>query len=377
MDLSAIIVNYESWPDTACLVHRLHKAATLTPLRVEIVVVDNGSVQHPLSATLGALPGVRVLSSKENVGFAAGVNLGWRASRGRFLLVMNPDLVVSQTFFVELSRWIDRLTATRRVGESASEYSPHSSLPTPHSLTRPIGIVGFRLLNPDGSLQHSTGFFPKMWWTVVGQLFARARRKYRTGPRRRAPVDWVSGACFLADRRVFETLGGMDENFFLYYEEVDFCWRAWQQGWQVVHDPKVCVIHLHPLERRTIPPTLRVITRHSLLYYFQKNLPRWHFLLLAAVVWTQALAGQVLASAIGRLRESRWVWQAVQAVTVRMVRRQSARGARGSRANLANLAPVIHRGLNRERMPHGRTGGLAANPLILAGAATRARRGSR
>jgi N-acetylglucosaminyl-diphospho-decaprenol L-rhamnosyltransferase len=327
MDVTAIIVNYESWPDTVCLVYRLHEAAAKAPLKVEIVVVDNGSVPHPLSDTLEGLSGVRVLLVEQNVGFAAAVNLGWRASRGRFLLIMNPDLMVSQRFFTEVAQWVRRLSASHAASGPTSGCSTHGvrgALASPlQRARRPIGIVGFRLVNPDGTLQHSTGFFPKMWWTVVGQLFPRARRKYRPGPRRLARVDWVSGACFLADRAVFEHLGGMDDTFFLYYEEVDFCWRAWQRGWQVVHDPKLCVIHLHPLERRSVPPTLRVITRHSLLYYFQKNLPRWHFLSLAVVVWMQAVAGRMLATLVGRRRENRWVWQAVQAVATQMIRRTS------------------------------------------------------
>ena len=83
---------------------------------------------------------------------------------------------------------------------------------------------------------------------------------------------------------MFETLHGLDERFFLYYEEVDFCWRAWKQKWQVVHDPQVGVIHLRPLEQRTVAPKLRVVLRHSLLHYFQKNLPYWQFMVMAVGV---------------------------------------------------------------------------------------------
>ena len=96
----------------------------------------------------------------------------------------------------------------------------------------------------------------------------------------------------------------MDGRVCLYYEEVDFCLRAHQSGWQTVHDPTVRVMHLHPLERRRASALFREITRKSQLLYFRKNLPPWHYWLLAAAVWCeefvlarwQSLAKRVLGS---------------------------------------------------------------------------------
>lgn len=283
LDLSIVIVNYESWPDTVCLVYALLRSAGLipdgaslaprkqpVPISLEIVVVDNGSQTHPLRETLHGLPGVRLLFEAENRGFAAGVNKGWRQAHGRHLLVMNPDLLIPETFLSEVSRrirWLDRCE-----GNGSAN----------------VGIVGFALLNHDGSKQYSTGYFPKVWWTLAGQFFPRWRRKYRAlHVSRPQAADWVSGACFLARRKVFDVLAGMDERFFLYYEEVDFCLRAHQSGWQTVHDPTVRVMHLHPLERRRASAMFREITRKSQLLYFRKNLPPWHYQLLAAAVWCE------------------------------------------------------------------------------------------
>lgn len=302
MDLSIIIVNYEAWPDTACLVHRIQQLSIRIDQCVEIIVVDNGSRTHPLAKYCESASGVTCIRAETNRGFAAGVNLGWCASRGEYILVMNPDLVLLPTFLEGVNRWINQL---RR------------------EVCRQIGVVGFRLYSPNGALQHSTGFFPTLWWTVLGLLFPRERRKYRIGPRRVDRVDWVSGACFMVRRSVFETLHGMDDRFFLYYEEVDFCWRAWKKKWQVVHDPQVGVIHLRPLEQRRVAPKLRVVLRHSLLHYFQKNLPYWQFMVMAVGVSIQAWTAYILSSLTSKRNDSRWIWRSILNITTEMIRKRN------------------------------------------------------
>jgi GT2 family glycosyltransferase len=84
----------------------------------------------------------------------------------------------------------------------------------------------------------------------------------------------------------------MDEDFFLYYEEVALCRMAFKAGWRVVFDPSVAVTHLRPLQNRTLSPKMRVITRHSKLLYFRKHLPHWQFLGLAWIVTIEALYGR-------------------------------------------------------------------------------------
>jgi N-acetylglucosaminyl-diphospho-decaprenol L-rhamnosyltransferase len=120
-------------------------------------------------------------------------------------------------------------------------------------------------------------------------LIPRPRRKYQADWRTRpGPVPWVTGACMLVNARLLERLGGMDEDFFLYYEEVDLCRAASRRGWRVEYDPGVDVIHLHPLQNRALSPKMRVITRHSKLLYFRKHLPHWHFLGLSWIITIEA-----------------------------------------------------------------------------------------
>jgi hypothetical protein len=87
---------------------------------------------------------------------------------------------------------------------------------------------------------------------------------------------------------MMEAVGGMDEDFFLYYEEVALCKSAQNRGWRVEFDPSISVLHLRPLQNRAISPKMRVITRHSKLLYFQKHLPHWQFLGLHAIVSIEA-----------------------------------------------------------------------------------------
>lgn len=304
-ELSAIIVNYNTWPDTLRLVRQLRRAGLAADSGSEIIVIDNASLPHPAEAALEDTDQIHLVRLPANVGFAAGVNRGWRASRGRFLLVMNPDLEVRPDFLADLRAALVRMQAAPLTYRGAQ---------------RPVGMVGFQLLNPDGTRQHCTGFFPQVWWTVAGQLFARDRRKYRPLRNLRlAPVDWVTGACFLVDRRLFDQLGGMDELFFLYYEEVDFCRRAQAAGWQVAYDSAVRLVHRNPLQRRNVSAPLRLVTRHSQLYYFRKHLPPWQFVLLATVVAFEAQARAWRARLAGAPSADAPYWRQIRSMTCRML----------------------------------------------------------
>jgi GT2 family glycosyltransferase len=147
------------------------------------------------------------------------------------------------------------------------------------------GIVGFQLRNPDGSRQLSAGDFPTLPGTLAGLLRPRARRKYRS-LRGRQPrqVAWVTGCCLLVRRDCLRRLGGLDEAFFLYYEDVDLCRRARAAGWSVWHDPTLRLVHQQPLHGRTVTPALRLCTRHALLTYAARHWPAWQLRLLAGIV---------------------------------------------------------------------------------------------
>jgi GT2 family glycosyltransferase len=278
------------------LVSRLARSPELETGQAEILVVDNAS-DGPLPEFFRDPPqGVRLISRLENGGFAVVVNAGWRVSRGNWILLINPDVVVPDG-------WLGRILS--RLGDQTS--------PAPRGSAAPAGVVGFALRNPDGSRQHSVGAFPSLARAFWEQLIPRSRRKYQAVWRTKSgPVDWVTGACALVKVQLLEALGGLDEDFFLYYEEVALCRSAWKLGWRVEYDPEpsVEVVHLRPLQNRALNPRMRVITRHSKLLYFRKHLPRWQFLALCGIVATEARTRSAWARLWGRVEERR-AWDAI------------------------------------------------------------------
>jgi GT2 family glycosyltransferase len=304
--VTAVIVNYNAWPDVAALVEALVVSPEVAHGICEVVIVDNASDGPVPQALREPRPGVRLIARRENGGFAVGVNAGWRAARGRWLLLLNPDVVAGEGL---LTRVVERV----RRYESDDAGAP--------------GVVGFGLRNPDGSRQPSVGTFPNLLRTVWGQLIPRSRRKYQAVWRTRpGPVAWVTGACALVNAGMLAALGGLDEEFFLYYEEVALCRAARRRGWRVEYDPTVEVVHLRPLQNRPVTPRMRVITRHSKLLYYRKHLPRWQFLGLCGVVAAEARVRGALALARRRTEEAR-AWRTVLAVE-RSLRRGAALGGR-------------------------------------------------
>jgi len=192
----------------------------------------------------------------------------------------------------------------------------------------PPGVVGFGLRNSDGSPQGSVGVFPSLARTVREQFLPRSRRKYQSDGRLRpGPVDWVTGACMLVNTRMMTELGGFDEDFFLYHEEVALCRTARDRGWRVEYDPTVSVIHRHPLQNRPVSPKMRVVTRHSKLLYFRKHTPRWEFLALAWVVELEA-AAKGAWTALNRRPVERNAWRAIGRIAQRLRRGRGPRGRR-------------------------------------------------
>lgn len=277
-ELSVVIVNYRQWQDTLALVRQLRRSPALRDGAAEVLVVDNHSPPDPAVRRLRRCPGVSLWRSGHNAGFAAGANRGCRLSRGRWVLLLNPDTSVPADF-------LDRAIA---LAESLAAAEPSA------------GVVGFGLRNTDGSPQHSFGPFPTLFGSLARLLLPRWRRKYHAvTPARRCRVPWLTGCCLLVRRDCYEQLGGFDEDFFLYYEDVDLCRRAGEQGWSVWYEPALTITHHRPLHARRVPPHLRLFTRHASLTYAHKHWPGWHARGLARLVGAAAWLRRHLAARRG------------------------------------------------------------------------------
>ena len=226
--LGVVIVNYNTPKlTTKCVASLLEHGISAA---ADIVVVDNASPDGSgarLQATLPA--GVRVVLSMRNGGYGAGVNIGIAASMTDLVLVLNPD-----TYFKH-----NAVDAIRRLFDERPR----------------LGVAGLRLINPDGSPQYSARRFYSL-----PDILARRTLLGRWGPMRARidshllkykwstepfEADWVMGTGFVARTSAFRQIGGMDEGYFLYFEEVDLCARMWVAGWHVLAVPGVELVHEH------------------------------------------------------------------------------------------------------------------------------------
>jgi GT2 family glycosyltransferase len=220
-----VIVNYRSYDElTRCL-------AALEPSRMDIghvAVIDHESDLTAASRISATFPHVQLVERSTNEGFATGVNLGARLTDAPFLLLLNPDCVADGQAIARMVQY--------------AESRPDAA------------VIGPRILNADGSVQGSARRFPGITTAIAGRSSWLTRR-FPKNPlsRRNLPaldgrtmpldVDWVSGACMLVRRAAFEQVRGMDERFFLYWEDADLCRRLAEKRWRTVYFPDATIVH--------------------------------------------------------------------------------------------------------------------------------------
>jgi len=279
VDLSVIIVNWNTRDDLARCLASLRPAAG--HLALETVVVDNGSTDGSQRLVRREFPEVRLMPLGRNVGFAAGNNHALPRTTGRYRLLLNPDCIVHEGALEELVAYADA--------------------------HRECGLLGPRLLNGDGSLQPSCRAFPTIgallfrntfldrWWPH--NPFGRGYLMDGWSHDRPRQVDWLSGACVLARAEVIEQVGGLDDRYYMYVEDMDWCRSVHQAGWQVVYLPTAVVTHL--IGRASDQRPAAMIRQHhvSMVRYVAK-----HYGVAAA-----ALAWPLIAARYLAIRGSAWL----------------------------------------------------------------------
>lgn len=231
MDLSIIILNYNSKDYLLpCLKAISENAADL---QYEIIVVDNRStdesVEYISAKILPRFPQARLIAAPQNRGYAAGNNLGIREAKGKYILVLNPDIVI----------WDDALARILRFMEKNQQ----------------VGLAGPRLVAADGGLQYLCYRFPTpqvlLYRRTPLARFKRARKKIAEylmtdwDHKDSRPVDWLQGSFLVARREALAQVGLMDERYFLFLEDTDWCRRFWRSGWQVWYFAGAEVVHYH------------------------------------------------------------------------------------------------------------------------------------
>lgn len=266
MDLSVLIVTHNSRAHIRACLASLEPA--LAGVSSEVVVIDNHSTDGTAEYVRTTFPDVRVVALDRNLGFAGGINAGLRASTGDVVIWMNPD-----------AAWV-----SGRIKDVIDWMRAHPE----------AAIVGGKILDPAGTVQRSARSFPS-YGAVLGARYSLLTRFLPNNPFSRkflrsdlsydaiVPVDWVSGA-FLAHRReAARRLEGPDERFFMYFEDVDFCYRARQAGYEVYFHPGMTIAHEIGGSSSQRPAALLVARHHSLWRWYTKHFRR--FWLKDAVIW--------------------------------------------------------------------------------------------
>jgi len=255
--VSLVIVHYRT-PDTlAICLERIEQARISPPY--EVLVMDNDPLDDAAERICAAHEAVLYFKNERNIGFGRAVNQGLGLGRGEFLLVLNPDVEVLPGSVEEMVRQMEA--------------------------DRSAGLIAPKLLYPDGKIQDSCRTFYTLpvfllRRTFLGRLFPNHRllREHLMLDFDHATtrqVDWCLGASLLARRRAVEDVGPMDERFFLYFEDVDWCYRMRARGWKVIYHPAAVMIHRYARESARRPGRGLWIHLASTIRYYEK----WSFLL--------------------------------------------------------------------------------------------------
>lgn len=226
LQLSVIIVNYNVREFLDHALTSIRKA--MKGIRGEVIVVDNASDDGSVEMLRRRYPEVLRIVNSTNLGFAKANNLALRRARGKYLLLINPDTIVQEDTFRVMVRF----------------FEDHPN----------VGLAGCKILNPDGTFQLACRrSFPTPWVAftkIVGlsalfpgsKLFGRYNLTY-LDPNESYEVDAVSGSFMMLRREVYEQVGGLDEDFFMYGEDLDWCYRIQQAGWKIYYVPQTQIIH--------------------------------------------------------------------------------------------------------------------------------------
>lgn len=262
MDLSIIIVNFNTKNLLENCLSSVYQSLKDSKLSFEVTVVDNGSTDSSPEMIRHKFCKVKMIKNKENVGYGRANNQALRQSRGEYLLLLNSDTEV-------IGEGIERLLTFMKENKKAD-------------------VVGGKLFNQDKTPQASCGPFYSLPICFL-MLFLKGDRLQitRWSPLRVREVDWVSGACLMAKRKVFEQ-ASFDEKIFMYMDEIEFLYRANRHGLRVFFYPQAEFVHVGAAssrERKT--PVLNIY--RGLLYFYQKHHFGWRLFFLKTMLKGKAL----------------------------------------------------------------------------------------
>jgi GT2 family glycosyltransferase len=253
MDLSIIIINWNTRQLLLDCIDSVYR--TVLQATFEIFVVDNGSSDGSVEEVRNAFPSVKVIANRSNQGFAKANNLALRQVQGRYAVLLNSDTLLKNTALETMLDFMDR--------------HPEA------------GMCGPQLLNRDGSKQTSTGLFPTLLNEFASKAIVRLLSSGRSlkvqhaapeGARAPHQVDFIIGACMMVRKTALAEVGLLDEDFFFFYEEIEWCQRMHTGGWPVYHLPAAEIFHYQKMSFTGINLKARAESWRSRYLYFKKSL---------------------------------------------------------------------------------------------------------
>jgi GT2 family glycosyltransferase len=258
VDASIVIVSYNT---CQILDECIASIENETTVKHEVIIVDNASTDNTCRMLRDKYPYVTLIENDHNVGFARANNQGFSIASGKYFFMLNPDTVI-------LDGAIDKLV----------DFMEHNDN---------VGICGPRNIGRDGQLQYNCDHFPSVWNTlwVYGNLinryprvrmFRKSRMQYWDYGEMR-DVERIAGCSLMIKSNVYKKLSGLDNKFFMYFEETDLCYRARRSGYRIVYLPSASILHyggessFTQTEQPVLDKTISSYYLRSQYYFYRKN----------------------------------------------------------------------------------------------------------
>jgi len=285
IDLSIVIASFNTEKLTRDCLESVF--AHTKGIKIEIIVVDNASKDGSVKIlkTLAKKHPLTVIVNKKNVGFGQGNNQGIFKAKGKYILLLNTDTIISDNVLGEMVEYMDK--------------------------SKDVGVATCALKFPDGSLQGTGGYFPTLlkiffWMFFIDDIPGLDRAIKPFHPMHPlSPIDsgssyfeephdqdWITGAFFLVRAEIIKKVGGFDKDYFMYVEEVDLCKRIKNDGWKIKYLPKWSIIHLGGASSTAEFPILNEIK--SLKVYYKKQMPSWQMPIMRALMKTGSLMRMIV-----------------------------------------------------------------------------------
>lgn len=226
--LSIIVVTYNDSKFILPCLRELRDSINQTG--VVLTVIDNNSSDRTKQLIKNNFPTIPLVELKENIKLSRALNLGAKMFPAKKYLFLNPDVLIKYSEVQELAQFMDT--------------------------DEKLGIIGPKLVYPDGSIQYSCRQFPNLWNVLLRGFGFTEDKKFMPKSLHRylmteydhitpTAVDWILLACLMVKNETMTGLEGFDKKLPLYYNDMDFCWRAWKKGWGVMYYPKIKIVHYY------------------------------------------------------------------------------------------------------------------------------------